>query len=136
MRLLRRGVFPVCFDLVRGHDYALYASLLEEARYFRIARLEEWLDQKRYVEALKVTRELEICDETDIPMLNSLSSSNTTIDYYPSWTTRQVYICPRGLQVHRGGPGNAVGFAGKAGETQTTGLKRRIGCAWSSSRSH
>src|SRR4051812_26960470 len=32
LRYLRRGVFPLFFDLEKGHDYSLYLSLLEEAR--------------------------------------------------------------------------------------------------------
>lgn len=39
LRYLRRGVFPLFFGAVKGHDYHLYLSLLEEARYFQIRRL-------------------------------------------------------------------------------------------------
>lgn len=30
--------------------------------------------------------------------------AGTAIDYYPSWGTKEVYICPRGTFQHRGRP--------------------------------
>src|SRR5437763_426520 len=39
LRYLRRGVHPIFYDNLRGHDHALYQALLEEARYFQIGEL-------------------------------------------------------------------------------------------------
>src|SRR3954471_305451 len=34
LRYLRRRVLPLFYDKAKGHDYALYLALLEEAKYF------------------------------------------------------------------------------------------------------
>ena len=52
-RYLRRGVFPLFYEQSKGHDFGLYLALLEEARYFKIKRLEQWLDEKRYLDTVK-----------------------------------------------------------------------------------
>jgi BTB/POZ domain-containing protein KCTD9 len=88
---------------VKGHDHHLYLALLEEAKYFQIRRLEEWLGGKKYLSALNIrysAREVE-----GIPRLE-----NTDIDlsFYPEWVTKKVYICPRGFYRHEGKP-NACG---------------------------
>jgi hypothetical protein len=104
LRYLRRGVFPLFFDAAKGHDYHLYLSLLEEARYFQIPRLQEWLEKKRYLEAVKVT--ITAKEQDDEPSSwNTVVPANTTIDYYPSWGNIKVYVCPRGEPQHRGKPG-------------------------------
>ncbi|KAI9773729.1 MAG: hypothetical protein M1839_002027 [Geoglossum umbratile] len=46
LRYLRRAVLPVFYDKLKGHDHALYLALLEEAKYFQIARLAKWLEEK------------------------------------------------------------------------------------------
>jgi len=105
LRYLRRGVFPLFFNLSRGHDYSLYLSLLEEARYFRISRLEDWLVKKRYHGAVKVKHTLEIYDDGDhIAGHDATLAADTMVHYHPSWGTRKVYICPREIFVHRGKP--------------------------------
>ena len=105
LRYLRRGVFPLFFDAAKGHDYYRYLALLEEARYFQIPHLQDWLEKKRYVEAVQVVNAAE--QREDNPSHwheHSVVPAGTTIDYYPSWGTRKVYICPRGLFQHRGRP--------------------------------
>lgn len=39
LKYFRRGVFPLAFDKAKSHNYALYAELLEEARYFQCPAL-------------------------------------------------------------------------------------------------
>ena len=88
LRYLRRGVLPIFFDQARGHDYALYLSLLEEARYFGICRLEEWLANKRYLDVFEIRRTLEI-HSGDLP-INLLEGhdetlpTNTAVRYHSS----------------------------------------------------
>ena len=53
LRYLRRGVLPIFYDKMKGHDYALYLALLEEAKYFQITRLKDWLEKKQYLLTLK-----------------------------------------------------------------------------------
>jgi hypothetical protein len=105
LRYLRRGVFPLFFDAAKGHNYYLYLALLEDARYFGIPRLRDWLENERYLEAVKVTNTAEQHDDSPSHWHeHSVVPAGTTIDYYPSWGTRKVYICPRGLFQHRGTP--------------------------------
>lgn len=52
LRYLRRGLLPIFYDAMKGHDHALYLALLEEARYFQIPRLETWLSSKSYLDAV------------------------------------------------------------------------------------
>ncbi|KAF4628219.1 hypothetical protein G7Y89_g9933 [Cudoniella acicularis] len=46
LRYLRRGVLPIFYDRVKGHNYSLYLALLGKAKYFQILRLENWLKRK------------------------------------------------------------------------------------------
>lgn len=54
LRYLRRRLLPLFYDKCKGHNHALYAALLEEAKYFQIPRLEKWLDERRYLQAVNV----------------------------------------------------------------------------------
>ncbi|KAJ9137728.1 hypothetical protein NKR23_g8963 [Pleurostoma richardsiae] len=81
LRFLRRGVYPLFFDVVKGHDHILYHSLQEEARYFGIPRLEDWLEQKRYLEAVRVDRTLEIRDEGTIAGQDTAAKGDA-VDHY------------------------------------------------------
>lgn len=102
LRYLRRRVLPIFYDISKGHDHALYLALLEDARYFQIARLQEWLENKRYLNALSV--ECSIEEDEGTPCRTTLSM-DTSVKYYPEWGTKKVYVCPRGIYVHRGQPG-------------------------------
>ena len=106
LRYLRRGVFPLFYDRSKGHNYALYLNLLEEAKFFQITRLEEWLEKKQYFSALKTTYSV-----TEVEGTGELSKERNTdveLEHLPVWSIRKVYICPRGIYVHRGNP-NACG---------------------------
>lgn len=102
LRYLRRGVFPVFYDKIKGHDHHLYLALLEEAKFFQIMQLEEWLEKKQYLHALKIkysATEVEGTQDLQIPR-----STDMDLNFYPAWGTRKVYICPQGFYVHRGKP--------------------------------
>jgi hypothetical protein len=53
LRYLRRGVRPIFYDNVKGHDHALYFALLKEAQYFQIPKLESWLRGRNYLQAVR-----------------------------------------------------------------------------------
>ncbi|CAG8971121.1 hypothetical protein HYALB_00008598 [Hymenoscyphus albidus] len=57
LQYLRRGVLPVFHDNSRGHDHTLYSALLVEAKYLQIDHLVKWIEQKKYLEAIKVSFE-------------------------------------------------------------------------------
>ncbi|EAQ83140.1 hypothetical protein CHGG_10958 [Chaetomium globosum CBS 148.51] len=99
---LRRGVFPLFFDAAKGHDHHRYLSLLEEARYFRIPRLEAWLSEKRYLKAVQVSVTAKEYDENNHEWMETTGSADTTLEYHPHWTVQKVHLCPRGFNSHRG----------------------------------
>ena len=54
LRYLRTGVLPVFYDSEKGHYFALYQALLNEAKDFIIERLEKWLCERKYLEVVKI----------------------------------------------------------------------------------
>jgi hypothetical protein len=77
LRYLRRGVLPIFYDKMKGHDYSLYLALLEETKYFQIPRLEEWLEKKQYLYALKIkysATEIEGTQDLQIPRSTDMES--------------------------------------------------------------
>lgn len=106
LRYLRRSVYPVFYDEVRGHNYGLYIALSGEAIYFGICRLQQWLEQRRYLDAVKFTRTVEgVHDGYSILSAYQNVPTDTTLEFHTSWFSKKVYICPRGIDVHRGSPG-------------------------------
>lgn len=103
LRYLRHGIFPVFYDRSKGHDYSLYQALLGQARYFQIAQLEKWLEDKTYLKAIEVTHSLAQIEYPDAAA-GIVSTADTEVEYHPEWRTKKVYICPRGIYVHRGKP--------------------------------
>lgn len=103
LRSLRHSICPIFYDQARGHDFGLYLALQAEASYFGIPRLYEWLKNKRYLEAIHLSYKIEMVE--DYSSENFISNSGTAMDIYPTWGTQRVYVCPRGLFVHRGDPG-------------------------------
>ncbi|TGO28753.1 hypothetical protein BPAE_0023g00180 [Botrytis paeoniae] len=104
LRYLRRAVLPIFYDIKKGHDHALYLALLGEARYFQITRLENWLKNKRYLYAVQICSSVEELDD----LWSESHSTDENAEYHPRWDTEKVYICPRGIGVHRGNA-NACG---------------------------
>lgn len=136
LRYLRRGVLPIFYDIDKGHDHAMYLAILKEARYFQIPRPQEWLEKKRYFFALTMECSVEEVKGTPLP---TTLSSDTRVDYVPKWETKKVYVCPRGVYVHRGQPTacgrqcmKAQGNAGATFDDETVVrmlvVKKRIVC--------
>lgn len=104
LRYMRHGVLPVFYDISKGHDYARYLVLLEQARYFQLVSLEDWIEGKRYLNAVKVERWIEVLESPEDTIVET-TNGNERVDDYPQWKTENVYVCPRGLAKHRGNPG-------------------------------
>jgi BTB/POZ domain-containing protein KCTD9 len=102
LHYLRRGVLPIFYDASRGHDHALYLALLVEARYFQIPRLEAWLKEERYLQAIKLDYSAEAFQ--GVYTIAETSKTGAEIQHHPQWHTRKVYVCPCGVMVHRGDP--------------------------------
>ncbi|EXJ73552.1 uncharacterized protein A1O5_03313, partial [Cladophialophora psammophila CBS 110553] len=57
---LRRSIPPVFWTRVNGFDFALYAALLQEARYFGIAALEKWIAEQHYLRAITIHQSIQV----------------------------------------------------------------------------
>ncbi|MCJ1255631.1 hypothetical protein MMC24_003448 [Lignoscripta atroalba] len=106
LRYLRHGVLPVFFDKSKGHDYALYLAVLEQAKYFQIDKLEEWIQNKRYLHAVKIEHSADEFEGTHA--IAESVGADVDVEYHPTWKITKVYVCPRGIPSHRGNP-NACG---------------------------
>ncbi|KAI0142276.1 hypothetical protein F4776DRAFT_611441 [Hypoxylon sp. NC0597] len=105
LRYLRSGNFPLFFDSAsQTFDYAKYISLLGEARYFGIRKLENWIANKRYLDVVSLERSVTIIENANLePLEGHLNKkANAKVEVAVSWNTQQVYVCPRGIYVHRG----------------------------------
>jgi hypothetical protein len=103
LKYIRRGIFPLLFTAAHGHDHTGYAELLEEARFFQCPSLIQWLENKDYLKCVSWTvtsRRFEL----DAP----IHLSNTSLipdSVFPLETEeRRIYLCPRGIVLHRDGP--------------------------------
>lgn len=107
LRYLRTHEFPLFFDYTtQTFDYILYRSLLSAARHFGVKELASWIAGKKYMEEVQVTRTVTAIKD-DVPeklqkRLDILGSrAHCKVETSISWSTRKVYVCPRGIATHR-----------------------------------
>ena len=99
LRYLRREVFLFFYEKSKEHNYALYLALLEKTKYFQIRQLEEWLKKKQYFYALRI---MYFATESEkIEGLNISRNTDIELKYYSEWSTKKVYVCSRGIYVHK-----------------------------------
>ena len=98
---LRTKVFPFFYSQSSGYDHAKYQLLLAEAKYFQISSLKEFINTQSYAKAIKIERSVQTLDTAD-NMHSETSGIDTKVHYVPTWETEKVYVCPRGISVHRG----------------------------------
>jgi hypothetical protein len=61
LEFLRRSVPPVFWRQEQGFDYGLYAALEQEARYFGILKLAEWISAKQYEQCIRMRTSIDFC---------------------------------------------------------------------------
>ncbi|EPE33311.1 POZ [Glarea lozoyensis ATCC 20868] len=114
LRYLRTRVLPVFYDREKGHDFALYQAVLEEAKYFQIDRLVKWIGERKYLEAVQVNilatesqdrrtykkhtrsdldRRTFMVEDRYVEMTTSGNMETTMI---PMAHRRSVFYCPNG----------------------------------------
>ena len=103
LRYLRRGVLPVFYDNSKGHDHALYLALMEEAKYFQISRLVQWIESRRFLDAVKIVWSAKELDGA-AGSVTETTRTDTEVEYHSAWRTQKTYTCPRGIPVHQGDP--------------------------------
>ncbi|KAL8670830.1 MAG: hypothetical protein Q9168_004649 [Polycauliona sp. 1 TL-2023] len=100
LRFLRHGVYPLCFSKASGHDYATYAAIQKQADYFGIQKLVDWLQKKRYVNAITYETRAKTVDGEE--GLANRDNHEVETQYFPTWKTVKNYVCPRGFAKHYG----------------------------------
>lgn len=112
---LRTGNFPLFFDAAsKSFDYARYQTLLGEAKFFGISRLEQWIEEQRYQGAIEMRHQTQTFDsEQEFAKYVSEAIGNI-LHCSSSWRTKKVYICPREIPVHRDRPSKCGQQCGKA----------------------
>lgn len=102
LRHLRHEAMPIFYDDIKGHEYALYLAVLEQARYFGVEPLQKWLEGQKYLQAVKVVLEARVLEDAEA--VSGSAGSNVRTEHHVTWKSRKVYVCPRGLGRHRGNP--------------------------------
>lgn len=108
LRYLRHRVFPIFYDRSKGHGYGQYLLVLQQARYFQIGELQKWLEDRTYLKSINVV--YSFSEVESLPDIAQSMAADIEIEHHPGWFTKRVYLCPRGIPVHRGKPG-ACGMA-------------------------
>lgn len=129
---LRRGTYPLAIDAEGRHDIPTYLAILEEARYFKLERLSDWIEKGLYEEAAKTTSTTTLRPETEFGIVGYPTSVKAAItpggkitstiskEFFPGWGKKLVYHCPRdkhngkreecGKQCHNALGGKPAGF--------------------------
>nr|KMM63822.1 hypothetical protein CPAG_00176 [Coccidioides posadasii RMSCC 3488] len=102
MQYLRRGTFPLAFDVQRGHNYSMYSRVLEEAKYFQCPLLVAWLEDACYNKCVTWRVKTTIQEATELASSGNGSTRDPKFSPY-SKCAEKVYECPRGILGHRGG---------------------------------
>ncbi|KAI8957925.1 BTB/POZ protein [Daldinia sp. FL1419] len=108
LNYLRSENFPVFFNSnTLTFDHAKYIALLGEARYFGVSKLVDWIERKKYLNVVEITRSVIVDDDVSSRSMESHMSEvsgDSKVDLSTSWGVRKVYVCPRGLSFHHGNP--------------------------------
>jgi hypothetical protein len=101
----RPEIFPVFYTSNSGFDYHLYSRLQVEAEYFQIDALYDWIKEKKYLKAVIIQTY-----QARVKNLDQKSperySANEDEERHILPRTKKIYVCPRGIPVHRGSPGS------------------------------
>lgn len=106
MRFFRSGVLPVFYDGLKGFDHQLYSLLLEQAEFFVVDRLRDWILEKRYVQAVKIVGSVKLSEITrwvDIDrgtshrgldkFVNREDTADTKVEHFVYSTNRKFRAC-------------------------------------------
>jgi hypothetical protein len=93
----------ISYDTCVAHQY----HRLEDAAIdLQIEKLEEWIKTKTYLKAISVESSVRTMKLTDSSQFQSLDpmrlSGDVDIERKVFTRTKKVYLCPRGIPVHRG----------------------------------
>ncbi|KAJ8067627.1 hypothetical protein OCU04_003236 [Sclerotinia nivalis] len=100
LQYLRRNAFPIFYDEVKGHDKAMYVALQQEADYFALKSLMEWLKEKKYLQVVQTQYTVHEIGSG----LPGRFPAGVKYEFYPKWSMEKVYLCPSGADGHNGHP--------------------------------
>lgn len=95
------GNFPLFYEYHKGFDYSKYARLLVEAEYWQVDGVIDWIKAKKFETAV----EIRITSIDSVDMVNKTLPAGVFYEFHPRVHIDKVYICPRGIFVHRGDKG-------------------------------
>ncbi|KAF9730054.1 hypothetical protein PMIN01_11987 [Paraphaeosphaeria minitans] len=114
LQYLQSGVLPVFYDKKTGHNFPLYQAVLAESRYFAIDRLEKWLCERRYLDAVKINYQATETQDrgtyqkhtttgadgrtfmVEDQLIDITTSSNMDVTMVPVTQQTNVFYCPDG----------------------------------------
>ena len=119
LRYLRSEIYPLLYDMAKGFDFATYLAIRHTSDYLGVLKLVRWIDDGRYLEAVAIHR-----TSTVHPLPSNAKDFEATAivtgfekptgeikprqhkasHYIPHWSKKKVYVCPRGIYIHRGNP--------------------------------
>ena len=104
LRYMRRpSLFPLFWSRATGFDYDLYNRVGHEARYFQVDELSNWIEEQGFID--NIITKVDISSEQSIDQIRSTTiKGNEEVSYRWVLKSRHVYLCPRGITVHRGHP--------------------------------
>ncbi|KAL8824511.1 MAG: hypothetical protein Q9170_008129 [Blastenia crenularia] len=102
LRFLRSGVYPLCYDNVKGHDFFLYAAIHQLANFLIVDDLSNWLSKQLYHQVVTIETSTKVVEGED--ELVGAHGSDSRAQYHPSWTLKKKYVCPRGISKHYDNP--------------------------------
>ncbi|KAI0102111.1 hypothetical protein GGR51DRAFT_562782 [Nemania sp. FL0031] len=110
LRYLRFGNYPLFFNPTTGtYDYAKYSALLSEVQYFGIEKLEDWIRNQRYLEAVKTRYSLDVLGPDEAASLKRYSDTTIGAERWEFSYLQQGqkrYVCPRKVPEHYDNPGS------------------------------
>ncbi|KAL0938703.1 uncharacterized protein CTRU02_205313 [Colletotrichum truncatum] len=98
LRYLRTGSYPFFWDACNGFDYAMYAMVLQQARYYLLPKLEAWIINKKY---LNVVQTEVLHQKTSVGLVKEWDSKLTLNDN-DSYEISGVVTSSRNTNVHHG----------------------------------
>lgn len=107
LRYLRTGMYPLFYDSTNGHDEPQYLALLNQARFYEIGKLEDWLTSKEYLNVVQRrtwAKSMTLCGETQIEHLEELTHlRNETLTILTVKESRETcFRCPKSNWRHDG----------------------------------
>ena len=89
-----------------GHDLVKYHAMLEDARYYAIPALERWLLEERYLEAVTITRTMDVlAGPRGLQYVGIADAQHSKLQFTPMRPkVKKTYVCPRRIAVHYGAP--------------------------------